>query len=78
MVGKKKKTSGLKGKRMRRKTKIKIMWRTELVHPKNMRKRRRKKRKRRMRADESSSGLGKGAGEIDFIFKERRISGFIL
>ena len=53
---------------------IKIMWRTELDHPKNMRKRRKRKRKRRMRADESSSGLGKGAGEIDLIFKERRIS----
>ena len=50
------------------------MWRMELVHPKNMRKRRKRKRKRRMRADESSSGLGKGAGEIDLIFKERRIS----
>ena len=60
------------------KTKIKIMWRTELVHPKNMRKRRRRKRKRRMKADESSSGLGKGAGETDLIFKERRISGCIL
>lgn len=42
--------------------------------PKEHEEEKEEEKKEENEADESSSGLGKGAGEIDLIFKERRIS----